>query len=75
MQEDPVAEQMELIALCLAGGMRIRPAPAVREWMETPAGQFAKRCLPLLIANRSHGWITRGRRRALVSLLAGWPSW
>jgi hypothetical protein len=35
--------------------MEIRPADREREWMQTEAGRFAKRCLPLLIANQA-GW-------------------
>jgi hypothetical protein len=54
-QEDPVAEQQEFLAVRLAGGMEIRPAPTGRAWMETPTGRFAKRCLPLMIANEA-GW-------------------
>jgi hypothetical protein len=48
-------EQLELIALRLADGMRIRPAALDRAWLETPGGRFAKRCLPLMIANQA-GW-------------------
>jgi hypothetical protein len=33
----------------------IRPAGRERSWMETPAGKFAYRCLPLVIANQ-YGW-------------------
>lgn len=49
------ADSQELVAVRLAHGMPIRPAPVSRPWMETAAGQFAKRCLPLLIANQA-GW-------------------
>jgi Family of unknown function (DUF6065) len=35
--------------------MEIRPAERDREWMQTETGRFAKRCLPLLIANQA-GW-------------------
>lgn len=35
--------------------MRIVPAPAHRSWMDETSGQFAYRCLPLLIANQA-GW-------------------
>ncbi len=35
--------------------MPLRPAPLDRAWMDTPSGRFAKRCLPLLIANQN-GW-------------------
>ena len=47
---------LELVAVRLGEtGMQIRPAPVQRKWMETPAGRFANRCLPLLMANQS-GW-------------------
>lgn len=48
-------EQLEFVALRLAAGMEIRPAAVDRAWMETPGGRFAKRCLPLIIANQA-GW-------------------
>jgi hypothetical protein len=49
-------ERLELLALSLSpGAMQIRPAQVERTWMETGAGRFAKRCLPLLIANQA-GW-------------------
>jgi hypothetical protein len=48
-------EPAEFVAIRLAGGMEIRPAPVARAWMETPGGKFAKRCLPLLMANQA-GW-------------------
>jgi hypothetical protein len=35
--------------------MRIVPAAASRPWMESTRGQFAQRCLPLLMANQT-GW-------------------
>jgi hypothetical protein len=47
---------LTLDAIQLPGSlMPIRPAPLERAWMDTPAGRFAKRCLPLLIANQN-GW-------------------
>lgn len=46
---------LELVAIRLSAGMPIRPALVDRPWMETPAGRFAKRCLPLMIANQA-GW-------------------
>jgi hypothetical protein len=55
LQEEPVTEQIEFLAVRLSTGMEIRPALVDRAWMKTPAGRFAKRCLPLLIANQS-GW-------------------
>jgi hypothetical protein len=33
----------------------IRPAPATRAWMDATSESFARRCLPLNIAN-AHGW-------------------
>jgi len=48
-------EPLELVAIRLSAGMPIRPALVDRPWMETPAGRFAKRCLPLMIANQA-GW-------------------
>jgi hypothetical protein len=53
--DEPREQRLELIAIRLSSGMEIRPAPIARAWMETPAGKFAKRCLPLLIANQA-GW-------------------
>jgi len=50
-----MTEPLEFVAVRLAGGMQIRPALVDRTWMETPAGKFAKRCLPMLIANQA-GW-------------------
>ncbi len=35
--------------------MRIVPAPVARDWMDETSGGFAKRCLPLLMANQA-GW-------------------
>lgn len=49
------SEHVELTALRLAEGMTIRPAALDRGWMETPGGRFAKRCLPLMMANQA-GW-------------------
>jgi hypothetical protein len=53
---DVTSEELELVALRLSEpGLQIRPAPVDRSWMESPNARFAKRCLPLLIANQS-GW-------------------
>jgi Family of unknown function (DUF6065) len=47
---------LSLDAIQLPGmSMSLRPAPLDRAWMDTPSGRFAKRCLPLLIANQN-GW-------------------
>lgn len=55
-QPQPIAESLELLAIRISSApMEIRPARREREWMDTEAGRFAKRCLPLLIANQS-GW-------------------
>ncbi len=35
--------------------IRIVPAPASRDWMDETSGRFARRCLPLLMANQM-GW-------------------
>jgi hypothetical protein len=35
--------------------MQIVPAPQIREWIDATDQQFARRCLPLLIANQA-GW-------------------
>ena len=44
----------------------VRPAPAERDWMEATHEGFAKRCLPLNIAN-AHGWeILCGRTMAAI---------
>jgi len=48
-------DEFQLTAVRLAYGMEIRPAAVGRDWMDTPAGRFAKRCLPLMIANQA-GW-------------------
>jgi len=42
--------------------MRIVPAPAERSWMDETTGQFAYRCLPLLIANQA-GWYVLNSRQ------------
>jgi hypothetical protein len=52
---EALPESPELVALRLAPGMSLRSAPVGRDWMETPAGQYAKRCLPLLMGNQA-GW-------------------
>lgn len=57
--EDPSSgAAMELLALRLNAPDRtpkLVPAAVTREWMNATAGGFAKRCLPLLIANQ-FGW-------------------
>lgn len=46
----------ELTAYVIDGHeLRIRPAPAERQWMDESDQRFAYRCLPLNIAN-THGW-------------------
>ena len=49
------SDPRQFVAIRLSRGMEIRPAQVGRAWMETPAGKFAKRCLPLLMANQA-GW-------------------
>jgi len=54
----PADAASELLALRLNAAERtprIVPAAVTREWMNATAGGFAKRCLPLLMANQ-HGW-------------------
>jgi len=47
---------MELICYLHPGwAPLIRPAPATRAWMDATPESFARRCLPLNIAN-AHGW-------------------
>ena len=41
-------------------GLDLEPAPLKREWMDATPDGFARRCLPLLIANQS-GWVIRSR--------------
>lgn len=51
-------EVLPLIAYRVGSGppLRLVPAPRSRSWMEATRGQFAQRCLPLLIANQA-GWL------------------
>jgi len=50
------AGEMELICYLHPGwAPLIRPAPATRAWMDATPESFARRCLPLNIAN-AHGW-------------------
>lgn len=48
---------MDLIAYDLAGFMpqRLEPAPLHRDWIDRLPEKFARRCLPMMIANQS-GW-------------------
>lgn len=50
--------EIQLIAYQLLPGalMRITPASSARAWMTETHERFAKRCLPLLIANQA-GWV------------------
>ena len=52
---ESLSDPPEFVALRLAPGMTLRSAPVGRKWMETKTGQFAKRCLPLLMGNQA-GW-------------------
>src|SRR5262245_54372602 len=55
---NPDATALPLIAYRLNRHwpMRIVPAPATRDWIAATPSQFARRCLPLLIANQA-GWL------------------
>lgn len=44
-------------AIDVARPMPIVPAPIHRDWMDATNEQFARRCLPLLIANQSGWWV------------------
>jgi hypothetical protein len=54
-----MSDALELIAYDLHGtrSMPLEPASSAREWMSANGG-YAKRCLPLLIANQA-GWLIR----------------
>jgi hypothetical protein len=52
---DSELSEKSLIAYELGGGMKLRPAETEREWMNRTLHRFARRCLPLLMANAS-GW-------------------
>lgn len=47
--------------------MPIVPAPQARQWIDETPNRFARRCLPLLIANQS-GWV-------LLNPLDFWAEW
>lgn len=49
---------MKLFAYSLEANHEHAPKPAARErgWIDATQGQFAKRCLPMLIAN-AYGWV------------------
>jgi hypothetical protein len=53
----PRDEELSMIAYRTHAfpAMRIVPAPVSRQWMDETSGGFAKRCLPILIANQA-GW-------------------
>jgi hypothetical protein len=54
--EPPRVLDVELICYLHPGwAPLIRPAPATRAWMDATPESFARRCLPLNIAN-AHGW-------------------
>ena len=52
----PITGERPLVAYRVEEtSMRLVPAPAHRDWMAATNQQFAKRCLPLLMANQA-GW-------------------
>ena len=64
--EDAAAEggvRLPLIAYPISPlDMPLMVAPAGRDWMAATPRHFAKRCLPLLIANRA-GWLLISRHK------------
>lgn len=60
MTEEPLA----LVAheLAVDTGFSLVPAPAARDWMSATPKRFAKRCLPLLLANQA-GWLVLNNAR------------
>jgi hypothetical protein len=48
------------------GTYRLVPACGDREWMRQTPGQFAKRCLPLLLANQS-GWFVLNEHEVRIT--------
>ncbi|MDH6131278.1 hypothetical protein P3T37_000647 [Kitasatospora sp. MAA4] len=62
-------EELPLIAYTVAGKdgstrqppLRIVPAPAQRDWIAATDEGFARRCLPLVVANQSEWWILNNR--------------
>ena len=50
-----VVPEKTFVAYQLDGQMTLRPAPIQRDWMDRTPDRFARRCLPLLMANAS-GW-------------------
>jgi hypothetical protein len=51
-------------------GFTIEPAERSRRWMDTTTGEFAYRCLPMLVANQA-GWIIRNSHTVVVSWNGG----
>lgn len=64
MPEPAAVSHPELVAYRVSPerGPRIEPAPRHREWIDRTTASFARRCLPLLIANQS-GWVVESRHR------------
>ena len=52
---DSATGKRALVVYRLGGEMTLRPAGTEREWINLTPGRFARRCLPLLVANTS-GW-------------------
>jgi hypothetical protein len=54
-RQDSDQRSKALVAFPLEGHMKLRPAATERDWMNDTPDRFARRCLPLLMANSS-GW-------------------
>ncbi len=81
---DPVGDAARPVAPNLAGrdmplvayrldrreGLRLVPAPVHRDWIAGTRNQFAKRCLPLLIANQA-GWFVLNSHPLRVTWTGG----
>lgn len=53
---DEDAPALTAVAVGETHGMRVEPADANRAWMNASPNGFARRCLPMLVANQ-HGWV------------------
>jgi hypothetical protein len=64
---DPDEPNLDLIAYCVSAiKMPLVPAPVNRDWMDATPQHFAKRCLPLLIANQA-GWFLLSAHKLAVT--------
>jgi hypothetical protein len=70
--ENPKPGEKSLIAYRLTPllDMRLAAAPAARDWMDTSSEGFAKRCLPMRIANQA-GWLLLNDRPVRAQWLGG----